>query len=195
MPKWVAHIQGFGLSVEGDTEEEATANAKFYLRIPDVFTITVEPVGYHSAAVPGRLRDLALSPRTTNILERAGITTVEQLLKLSAHDLLEIQDFGPRSGHELRDKVPGFRTRPVEAQRLAGRLEAGGYPAMAVSLRLQQILATVRKYGSYADALPAIRRHDVWVREIDELKGKGMLSEDGEVTARGTAAIGEAQSF
>lgn len=201
--KWVAHIEGFGLSTEGDTEQEAIENAKGYLRVPAVFSIRVEPVRPSAATpAPGRLQELGLSPRTENILARANITTVAQVLALSDDDLFKIKDFGPRSLDELVAKIPAFPVRPGQAQALAGRLEAGGYPALAgrvrdigVSLRARQILATIRKYGSYADALPSIRRHAVMVREIDELKAMGLLSDDGQITARGIGAIGNAQSF
>ena len=146
MPKirqWVAHIEGIGLTVEGDTEQEAIENAKTYVRIPQVFTIRVEPAYPNAPAVP-------------------------------------FEHGGGRLGASAQ-----------AAERM------GYYPAgeKQLSLRLRQILATVRKYGSYADALPAIRRHNVWVREIDELKGLGMLWEGGRLTERGAKAIGEAESF
>lgn len=58
------------------------------------------------------LEDLDLTPRAYHCLKRAGINTLNDLLKLTAKDLMKIRNLGVRSLKEIRDRV--FETTGVD---------------------------------------------------------------------------------
>lgn len=52
-----------------------------------------------------KIYDLELSIRSENCLRRAGITTVEELKKLSDGDLMKIRNMGRKSIKEIKEKL------------------------------------------------------------------------------------------
>jgi DNA-directed RNA polymerase subunit alpha len=54
------------------------------------------------------IEDLNLSTRVRNCLLRYGITTIEELIRLSFDDLLLMRNFGAYCARELNEKVKAF---------------------------------------------------------------------------------------
>lgn len=54
------------------------------------------------------LKELKLSTRAENALKRAGVMTVEQLLRLSPQELLEMPTIGVGIAREIMDKLLVF---------------------------------------------------------------------------------------
>ena len=80
------------------------------------------------------LAEIGLSVRTTNCLDDQGVSTVEELLKRSREDLLNIPNFGEKTLEEVLDALErlGF----VRAER---RKSACGYaPDEAAALQAQK---------------------------------------------------------
>ena len=48
---------------------------------------------------------LQLSPRSHNCLKRAGVNTVEDVVRMSEAQLLRLRNFGGQSLEELREKL------------------------------------------------------------------------------------------
>lgn len=55
-----------------------------------------------------KLKELKLSTRAENALKRAGIMTVEQLLRFSPQELLEMPYLGWGLAQEIMDKLTVF---------------------------------------------------------------------------------------
>ena len=51
------------------------------------------------------IEDLELSVRAYNCLKRASINSMQELLKKSEHDLLNIKNFGKKSSDEVIEKL------------------------------------------------------------------------------------------
>ena len=54
------------------------------------------------------IEDLDLSVRPLNCLKRAGITTVEDLIKRSEDDMLKVRNLGRKSLDEVIEKLAGM---------------------------------------------------------------------------------------
>ncbi len=51
---------------------------------------------------------LQLSPRSYNCLKRAGVNTVEDVVRMSEAELLRLRNFGGQSLEELREKLHDY---------------------------------------------------------------------------------------
>jgi hypothetical protein len=96
------------------------------------------------------IEDLRLSARAQNMLQHAGLTTVEQVLATPDEDLLRVRNFGQMQLRELKTKLCacGYLAAdmpPPVAGRLEGMggLEAWGTPAEHLLHRIHE--ETVRR--------------------------------------------------
>jgi predicted flap endonuclease-1-like 5' DNA nuclease len=86
------------------------------------------------AADPAMLEDLQLQGRAYNSLRRVGIHTVDDLSARTEADLLAIENLGPQSVREIKERLAGVGRHLAEQPAGApAAAEAGGAPRAAAN--------------------------------------------------------------
>ncbi len=83
------------------------------------------------AADPASLEELQLPGRAYNSLRRVGIHTVDDLSARTEADLLAIENLGPQSVREIKERLAGIGRHLAEQPAGAPAAEAGGAPGAA----------------------------------------------------------------
>ena len=104
------------LDVNNALSQSATLLIEHFMQIAAITgqpAVTVAPVVSEEPAenenVPSiSIEELELSVRAYNCLKRASINSIQELLKKSEHDLLNIKNFGKKSSDEVIEKLHQF---------------------------------------------------------------------------------------
>jgi len=160
-----AKLTGWRIDIKNASEMEERRReeeAKLAKALPEEKIKEVEAVAAGVYDMP--LKELGLSTRVCNCLEKAGIEKVGQVLERSDEELLAIKGIGVKSLAELQERLKAFAPAEVEEREPAPVVEEVGLAPPEVAEEVKEVEAEeVEEYPVYEEEF-----EEEWGEEEEE---------------------------